>query len=84
MNSAIFLGGWWALLANLLGAMIVFCCIPAEDGGGWTRYRMAGFFLLWQAFTPLKPWHFDLPALVLTSIVFEMSCRLASRAMERA
>lgn len=73
MNSAIFAGGSMALFAALICACLIVLFLPSDLGPG--RLRVAGFFVLWQAFTPIQAWWIDMPALVGSTFVLEMVYR---------
>lgn len=76
-DSAVFVGGAQQLLAAIVAALIIVVCTPAEFGHGWTRWRMAGFYLLWQVFTPLRPWYIDMPLLLISIALMELAWRVA-------
>lgn len=77
MNSAVLTGGLEQLAAAIVGAAFLVVWIGAESGNGWTRWRVAAFFLLWQTFTPIRPWYLDLPLLLLATWGMEAAYRYA-------
>lgn len=82
MNSAILTGGIEQLGVAIVAAGMLLVWVPETAGNGWTRWRVAGFFLLWQAFTPLRAWYIDLPLLVLATAAMEAAFRTAARRLK--
>lgn len=72
-ESAIAVGGWPQLLAAVILSAWLLAWIPTEYGG--MRWRVSGFFVGWQAFTPLMDWYVDLPALLLCVLLMELAYR---------
>jgi hypothetical protein len=79
LNSAIFTGGWEQLLAALIFGAALLYWIGPEAGNGMTRWRVSGFFVGWQAFTPLQPWPLDGVLFLVCVVVMEVVCRYAAR-----
>lgn len=75
-DSAIFTGGLEQFAAALVVALFVLWVVPPEVGNGWTRWRLAAFYILWQAFTPIRPWYVDLPLLLFSAFMVEWAYRI--------
>lgn len=58
MESAVFVGGWPAFF-TALGLSFLLATNPWMGNKG-QRYRLAGFFLAWQMFTPIRPFWPDI------------------------
>lgn len=77
MNSAIFGGGIMQLYAAVVVALLFLYFIPPEVGNGGTRWRVAGFFVLWQAFTPIRSFALDMTMLALCLVAMEAAYRFS-------
>lgn len=73
MNSAIFVGGFAQLYAAVVVALLVLYAVPPECNGA--RWRVAGLFVLWQAFTPIRSFVLDMALLLLCVAAMEVAYR---------
>lgn len=76
LHSAVLTGGGPEATGAVIGALFIFFMMRSMGSPKWSRWRVSIFYVLWQTFTPVRPFVFDMCLLVVATILLELFCGL--------